>query len=409
MDKQVTTGSMLMPMYASRFACTGSDCEDTCCSGWRIDLDRATQLQYEACEDPALRPLFREFVKRNTEDPTFQQFGHIEKLEGPCHYCPFLDGSKLCRIQSRLGAEWLSDTCSDFPRTTVELTDFHQLTLQLSCPEAARLALLAPDAFEWVAAEASVRSGGVGRIASSGGMALQDMEEIRTQVLQILQTREVDLSRRLAVLGLFCRRLTELIEQGKCANLAGLVETVESSLLGGAEQIPLRPPEDRRDARVKFAWIFILSMRLSELPPHQRRVVDAAASGLGIQADGSVDEAALVSGFTAGSARLAEALQAAPMLLEHYLLNEALREVLPWSKETPHEHFIQFLLRFTILRVMLAGRAASQEAILSPVELAETVQVFCRRVQNGKKILDQINPAVTEGDWTQLKTLFTVV
>jgi lysine-N-methylase len=409
MEKQVTAGPMLMPKYVSRFACTGGDCEDTCCSGWRIDLDRATLLRYEASEDPELQPLFQEFVKRNPANPTMQVFGHIQKLDGPCHYCPFLDESKLCRIQTRFGADWLCDTCSDFPRSAVQLGDFQQMTLQLSCPEAARLALLEPDAFELVADEASIRSGAMGRVDTSGGMPLEDMEEIRTQMFQILQTREVDISRRLAVLGLFCERLTELTQQGKFANLSGLVGAMDAYIEDAASQIPLKPVHEREFARAKFAWIFLLTMHVSALPPHQRRVVDAVASGLGIPADGVFDEASLRRGIQAGTGRLDVALEAAPLLLEHYLLNEAMREVLPWSNTNPFQHFIHFLLRFAILRVMLVGRAAAQETILTPKELAETVQVFCRRMQNGKKIVDQINPEVIEGDWTSLKTLFTVV
>lgn len=409
MDKQVTTGPMLMPRYVSRFACTGGDCVDTCCSGWRIDLDRATLLQYESSVDPELQPLFGEFVKRNPVDPGRQTFGFIQKLDGPSHYCPFLDSSRLCRIQARMGEEGLCDTCSDFPRSTVRLADFSQMTLQLSCPEAARLALLGEDAFELEAGEARVRSGGVGKVESDGGISLADMEEIRTQMFQVLQTREVDLSTRLAVLGLFCQRLTELIQQGKSENLSGLSQAMDAYLQDGAGKIPLGPLEERRFARLKFAWIFILSMQVTELPPHQRKVIDAVATGLGIHADGSLDEAVLRRSHQLGTSRLDAAMAGAPMLLEHYLLNEALREVFPWAKGTPYQHYIHFLLRFTILRAMLVGRAASQEVLLTPMELVETVQVFCRRVQTGKKLIDQINPEITEGDWTSLRTLFTVV
>ena len=408
MGKQ-TAGLMLMPRYVNRFACIGGDCEDTCCCAWQIDLDKACVLLYQASLDPELRPLFAKYVKRNPPPQTVRLYGQIEMLEAPCLECPFLDESRLCRIQTRLGEKALSDTCAHYPRNTVHLGDFHQMTLQLSCPEAARLALLEADAFDMEAHDARVRSGSVGRLDPKNGLTREDMDEIRTEMFQILLTRELDLSRRLAVLGLFCQRLTELIEQGKIANLPGLIRTMDAHMENGASQVPLKSLAERQSARVKFAWIFLLAMLISKLPPHQRRVIDAVASGLGIRADGQLDEAALMQGFKVGTERLDVALQAAPWVLEHYLDNEALREVFPWSKENPLQHFIHFLMRFTILRVMLAGRAAAQEDPLSPQALAETVQVFCRRVQNGKKFIDQINPEVTEGDWTSLSTLFTLV
>lgn len=408
MGKQVITGSMLMPKYAGRFACTGGDCPDTCCSGWRIDLDRATLLQYETSGDPELGPLFQKHVVRNAAVVTAQACGHIQKLDGPSHYCPFLDAARLCRIQERHGEDWLSDTCADYPRCTVQLEGHHQLTLQLSCPEAARLALLEADAFELEAGEATVRAAGSGRLEATGGLSLGVMEEVRTELFQVLQTRELDLARRLAILGLFCQRLAELIHGGQTANLPALLGLLDATVREGGARIPLKPDAERSESRSDFAWVFILGMRMSELPPMQRRVVDAVAAGLGIDASGARGEAHRQR-YKEGSSRLEAALADAPLLLEHYLLNEALREVFPWSKGDPMQHYIQFLLRFTILRVMLAGRAAAQETRLTPAELAETVQVFCRRMQHGRKIIDLVRPEVIAGDWTSLRTLLTVV
>lgn len=299
-------------------------------------------------------------------------------------------------------------TCSDYPRCTVELEDHHQLTLQLSCPEAARLALLEPDAFELEAGEACVRAAGSGRLSATGGLTLEAMSEVRAQLYQVLQARELELPQQLAILGMFCQRLNELIQAEQTANLPALLGLLDITVGEGGARIPLPPEAERAAARADFAWVFILGMRISELPPLQRRVVDAAASGLGIEAAGVPDES-LRRRCAAGSARLEAALAGAPLLLEHYLLNEALREVFPWAKGDPLQHYIQFLLRFTILRVMLAGRAAAQEALLTPAELAETVQVFCRRMQHGRKIIDLIRPELVSGDWTSLRTLLTVV
>lgn len=400
---------MLAPRYVGRFACIGGDCEDTCCAGWRIDLDPATLLQYEGCDDPELQPLMQEFVKRDDAARTVHACGFIQKLDGASHYCPFLDASKLCRIQSRMGEDWLGDACSDYPRSTVLLGDFHQTTLKLSCPVAARLALLEPDAFEPEALEIRVRSGGVGRLESWRCLPLGVMEELRTHMYQILAARELDVSRRLAILALYCQRLTELAEQGKADHLLGLMDAMDNYVETGAASIPLKGEEERESARIQFASVFLLSMRVPDLPPHQRRVVDESVAALGINADGTLDEVRMLHGCQTGAARLGAALESAPLVLEHYLLNEALRELLPWSFDSPHQHIVQFLLRFTVLRVMLGGRAASRESPLTPLELAETVQVFCRRMQNGRKLTDLFSAGPAGTDWTSLKFLLSIV
>lgn len=412
MEKRVTTELMLMPRYVSRFACTGSDCEDTCCSVWRIGLDEPSLAQYEASQDPELRPIIDQFIKRNPTPQTTQDYGFIEKRDTPCQECPFLDEARLCRIQSRLGAEGLSDACDSYPRAIAQCGDFHQMVLRPSCPEAARLALLAEDAFDMEASEATVRTGIVNRFTPQFGLSMEAMEDIRTQLFQILQTRELDLSRRLAVLGVFCQRLTELLQQDKGANIQGLFKTMEAVLENGALQIPLKPQAAREYTRAKFAWTHLVGMLNTPMSPHQRKVMEAVVSGLGIPADGGPDEAALMRGLELGTVRLDLALKGAPLLLEHYLYNEALGDVFPWSEENPYRHFINLLLGFTLLRVMLVGRAASQEATLTPQELVDTVQVFYRKTQHaakGAKIVDWLSPGFNLGDTTSLGTLLMVV
>jgi len=412
MEKLVTTESMLMPRYVSRFACIGSDCEDACCSVWRVGLDEPTLLQYEASQDPELRPIIEKYVRRNPKPQTTLDYGHIEKRETPCQECPFLDESRLCRIQAKLGEEALSDACDSFPRNTVLCGDFHQMVLRLSCPEAARLALLEADAFDMDVSEASVRTGTIERIAPRFGLSMGEMEDIRTQLFQILQTRELDLSRRLAVMGVFCQRLTELLQQDKGANIQGLFKTMDAVMENGALQIPLKPLNAREYTRAKFAWSHLAAMRNTAVSPHQRKVLDAVASGLSIPADGSPDEAGLMRGLELGTARLEVALLGAPWLLEHYLFNEALSEVFPWSEKTPYRHFINLILGFTLLRVMLVGRAASQEATLTPQELVDTVQVFCKKTQHGAegtRIVDWLSPGFNLGDATSLGTLLMVI
>ena len=34
--------SLLIPQYFKNFTCIGSDCEDSCCIGWRVDIDHNT-------------------------------------------------------------------------------------------------------------------------------------------------------------------------------------------------------------------------------------------------------------------------------------------------------------------------------------------------------------------------------
>ena len=41
--------NMFMPKYMLTFKCIGSECVDTCCAGWDINIDEDTYKKYSNC------------------------------------------------------------------------------------------------------------------------------------------------------------------------------------------------------------------------------------------------------------------------------------------------------------------------------------------------------------------------
>lgn len=107
----------LEPDYVSRFKCIGSACEDTCCHGWRVEIDRQTYEAYRRNDHPDLRPLMDKYVQRNDNEETAsdEQYAVLQMTEEGS--CPLLTEDKLCQIHKQLGEEALSTTCSQYPRT----------------------------------------------------------------------------------------------------------------------------------------------------------------------------------------------------------------------------------------------------------------------------------------------------
>ncbi len=56
-----------VPDYYLKFNCIGTDCEDTCCSGWwNVSIDWKTFQKYQQSTQPELAPLFKIAVSKNT-------------------------------------------------------------------------------------------------------------------------------------------------------------------------------------------------------------------------------------------------------------------------------------------------------------------------------------------------------
>ncbi|MDP2876445.1 MAG: flagellin lysine-N-methylase [Holophaga sp.] len=398
-----------MPAYVSRFSCIGGECEDTCCGGWGIPVDQDSFLYYQSCLDPVLQPLIAKHVKRNSESNSHSNYGHLELTKDHCRCCGFLTDKKLCLIQERLGAKALSDTCANYPRTISRFGDMHQMTLTLSCPEAARLALLYSDAFDLVGQVQTVSQTSVSRIKSVNGLPLSAMDDVRTLVVQILRSQEISLSNRLKLIGIFCERLTELLNQKRMDSLPQLIQDQENDLESGAAMASLTDHAELLDVQAQIPALFFLGCREGLPSPHLRRVLDEAAKGLGIGEGLPPDGPALVRAYEQGLPRLNSALKAVPWLLEHYLLNEMLREYFPWASGNPIQRYSTFILRFAITRLLLVGRAAAQETLLTPAELAETIQVSCRHFLHDDHLTKKVEQSLRESDWNGLERLHSLL
>lgn len=407
--KKMVTDTMLAPTYATRFACIGGDCEDTCCAGWGINLDKDSFLHYQSCQDPVIRPLVTQYVHRNPHSKSTGDLGHIKLRQDACRACPFLNEKQLCIIYERLGEKSLSNTCTYYPRTINRIGDLHQLTMTLSCPEVARLALLHEDAFDLVGQWQEVRQDFVIQVMPKLGLSVEAMDEVRTLLYQVLQSQDISLSDRLKVIGLFCERLSVLLQSKKVDALPELLADFEAELENGTAMATVSGSGELLDVQAQIAAVFFAVGWKTFHSPHATAVLHDIAQGLGLREETFPDSAELEKTYLEGLERLKPALAEVPWLMEHYLLNEALREFFPWSYENPWQHYKFLVMRFAVTRLMLAGRALTQEAPLTPEALAETVQVACRRYVHDTKICQQLEKVLAERGHDGLEMFLSLI
>lgn len=122
------------PAYYDGFRCLAGACPDSCCQEWDVQVDDASAAFYRSLPGP-LGDRLRQ-VLRDEDGETVMSI-----IQGRC---PMWQADGLCRIQAELGEAALCQTCRQFPRLTHDYGDFVELGLELSCPEAARLILTAP-------------------------------------------------------------------------------------------------------------------------------------------------------------------------------------------------------------------------------------------------------------------------
>ena len=122
------------PKYYKRFKCIAGKCEHSCCIGWEIDIDEDTAKKYKKLKS-GYGSVISDSVS-NEGTPHFKLGEHDR--------CPHLDENGLCRIILNLGEDYLCDICREHPRF-YNYTSVAEVGIGMSCPEAARVILSAPD------------------------------------------------------------------------------------------------------------------------------------------------------------------------------------------------------------------------------------------------------------------------
>lgn len=134
--------------YMTRFTCIGPTCEDTCCQAWKIPLNKQeyATLQSLYATPREQRERFAKGVARVSEEHRSETNYAYFRLnqESTCTYLE----EGICAIHRDHGPSKLPTVCDTFPRRLLEKESHMELCGGLSCPEVARLCLLAPDAMD---------------------------------------------------------------------------------------------------------------------------------------------------------------------------------------------------------------------------------------------------------------------
>lgn len=185
--------------FYDQFSCLAGNCPDSCCKEWEVQVDPDTAKYYRSLPGQ-LGQRLRQVMKDDA------QFGTVMINEES--RCPMWRKDGLCEIQAQLGEQALCKTCREYPRLTHDYGDFVEYTLELSCPEAARLILTAPR-LPMVETE---QPGGNVTDYDEDLMAL--LLESRDTALTLLENPELTVPEALQALLLYTHHVQSLIDGG---------------------------------------------------------------------------------------------------------------------------------------------------------------------------------------------------
>lgn len=395
----------IVPNYVTRFSCVGPSCPDSCCSGWSVSIDRRTHVAYQQLQHDHLSDRMQTKLSRNRKGHQDVTYSRVE-MDTQSGDCPFME-EKLCAIQRELGEDKLSNTCFSYPRFTTEVAGTRQQTMTLSCPEAARLALTSADAMEFSQAAMLVRPEQISVVTKRWGLNPETTNTLRFSTLQILQASNLELWERLAVLGFLCDTVSNLVRKGEQAQVEAAIHQARTACTSGAAKEALSPLRPDHAAQVIIFSELWAGRGVEAKSEVQRQVSREVAEGLGFTGQSlSTDQATLVGRYQSGLTKLHIALEGAPFVLQNYVLNDMFRELFPFEGSDATEHYRRLVVRYGIVRLMLAARCEAKERPLHLDEIVETVQVFARLHQHNAQFAKRAEESLKKANWDTLEKMF---
>lgn len=200
-----------VPHYYPRFRCTAAACPDTCCAGWGIMIDETTLKRYKKQSGVFGNRLFNSI---DWKEKAFLQYDHR---------CAFLNEENLCDIYTEAGPTMLCKTCRDYPRHIEEFEGVREISLSLSCLEAARLILSCPEPVHFLTRETEKEE----TYPEFDFFLYTKLTDARDVMIRLLQDRRLDIRLRISMVLALAHDMQSRIGGGRLFEIDGLLTRYE--------------------------------------------------------------------------------------------------------------------------------------------------------------------------------------
>jgi lysine-N-methylase len=415
--ESMTPAKLLQPRHFDAFHCIGADCEDTCCIGWIVHVDKPTYEKYRT-SDAECGSSLGTLITINEKASNDDDYAKIALSGGRC---PFLSDG-LCSIQRRLGEEYLPNMCATYPRIMNKVDGVLQRSLDLSCPEAARVALLDPRPMEFDERESQAGSIRPGNLPALDTSSLKNSPEpfrlfrdLRRLAISVLQDRAHPIWRRLLLLGCLCEKLDDLV--CKSWNTPDAIQTYIDSIGDPLAGLPAQPT-----VQLETVLELIVARVGSDFNPRSfLECYKQFMDGIRWTFESTMDEI----GF-----RYAEAyaqhyvpfISHHEHILEHYLVNYAHRTLFPigmpesnrrlYHDRVPSCIAAQYMLMtayFAIVRTLLIGMAGFHKTAFGTGHAIKLIQSFTKTFEHSLTYPGQVIQMLAEKAMTTPASLGVLI
>lgn len=408
---------MRYPIYLKEFKCIGGECEDSCCIGWDVDIDKFTFQQYESVSDSDMKNILKSNLIKNKRCQC-DEIDFAKVKLGENKRCPFLKCDNYCVIHSNLGEEYLSNVCTSFPRVTNKIDGIYEMSLAVACPEAARILLLKKDGIEFSESDEDLGKHIISsevntKLSEEAYLPVEFLKEIRETSIKIMKNRKFSLDKRLYILGEFINALEDEYEYNYHNTLSFIreydIDTIKDSYEENSMNYVIQ---------VDFFKKLLTMLRVEKDIDSDRFKEYSKEVKIGL----NLDE----ENYLAKNAQMyikafeeyeKEFIEENSYIFENYIVNFIYSNLFPLcERESIFDSYIMLLIRYTFIRFYLVGmyiyhkkNKETLDKALSKEEVVRFIQCFSKVVEHHKTYLIDLLNYIKEHDFNNLEFVKTLL
>lgn len=220
---------VLKPFYYDDFKCIGGQCIDNCCgNNWRIDIDEKTYKKYKKLKGEWGKKINNN-ISRNRNNANYLQYGKINLKNNKCS---LLSEDGLCTIHSKLGENYLCNTCKKYPREIRKYGEIYERNLSISCPEVARYIIKSKEIFSFNLDEEKLSDLDKDYIVNNkyNEKLYNLLWDARSLSMEIIQFKEIEIWKRMSFFKMLTDKVQNIINEKQYNNYEELLNNFREKI-----------------------------------------------------------------------------------------------------------------------------------------------------------------------------------
>lgn len=368
--------NMFMPKYMLTFKCVGSECVDTCCAGWDINIDEDTYKKYAGSTGSLKSLVEGKFVENKSSSDYFNKGFMILKENNKC---PFLNDNLLCDIHGGIGEENLCITCKRFPRVYNIIDEVYEKSGLPSCEEICTMAFLNKEKMEFIECEQEINESDIEirriidtEVFEETDSLLQYFWDIRVNSINIIQNRDFSIEERLSILKGFYNKIEELHSNYNLEEIEEVLEEYSENKIDFDSSEVLSLSVDNE---------FYLNILNEELVNNIRSIRLKECVKEYKESILSISD---ITKYINEETNLLEEMEKYSYIFENYLVNQIFKDLIPFNKGENLNLSINILINsYRIIKAYTIGIALNNKKINEDL-IIRVIQSLSKDIEHNK-------------------------